>query len=165
MKKSDLYREWARVLDMCEGTGVRPTVCVKYIGKIDGAYPYFNGNECDYEFALGILEGRPVFVGDEFFEGGGNKCSIKEDMHLYVYDCLVQHIDNVEWRKFSWTKPQTKKTFLLNVVELPCPLKNDGKSNNVCSFVIGNSCFYFDGTDEYKKLVNGICKILSENTK
>ena len=27
MKKSDLYREWARVLDMCEGTKVNPGRC------------------------------------------------------------------------------------------------------------------------------------------
>jgi hypothetical protein len=29
MKKSDLYREYARVIDMCEGTDVNPLKCVK----------------------------------------------------------------------------------------------------------------------------------------
>lgn len=30
MRISDLYREWARVLDMCEGTKVKPWECVKF---------------------------------------------------------------------------------------------------------------------------------------
>lgn len=65
MKRSDLYREWARVLDMCEGTGVDPLLCWKYNGRYaDHAPALIDPPEC-YQFAVAILEGEPVFVGDD----------------------------------------------------------------------------------------------------
>lgn len=127
MKTSDLHRKWADVLDMCEGTSVNPCSAWKFKGYIqDDKLPNFEYDkpEC-FEFLVAILEDKPVFVGDEFYEGGGNKCTIKADMHLYVNDyCIVQHVDNVDWPKFSWNPP--KKTFMLNGEYLPCPDGNKG---------------------------------------
>jgi len=34
-KRSDLYREWARVIDMCEGTKVNSLECVKWYGNLN----------------------------------------------------------------------------------------------------------------------------------
>lgn len=55
MSIAERYREYARVLDMCEGTSVYPWSCVKYMGKpwiwIDKATTtlqsqYWKGNPC-----------------------------------------------------------------------------------------------------------------------
>jgi len=70
MKRSDLYREWARVQDMCEGSGTSSLLCVRRNGKCDfheftiGA---FHDTDSEYSFAQAIVEGRPAFVGDVLF--------------------------------------------------------------------------------------------------
>lgn len=74
MKKSDLFREWARVIDMCEGTNVEPRECL----KIDNEechlkHPCFDEDPECYIFAVAILEGRPLFVGDEVYWKNGKK--------------------------------------------------------------------------------------------
>lgn len=166
MKKSDLYREWGRVLDMCEGTNVDPRSCWEYGGIVSETHtPAFCEYPLEkYRFAVAILEDKPVFVGDTFYEGGGNKCTIKDDMYLYVNEhCLVQHVDNVAWHKFSWNPP--KKTFMLNGWSVPCPLKTDGKTENGKILVIGNECFCFDGQEAYDNARYAICMILRENAK
>lgn len=75
MKKSDLHREWARVIDMCEGAGVEPIECL----RIDGIpcrlkNPLFSDDPECYVFAVAILEGKPLFVGDEvYWKDDGDK--------------------------------------------------------------------------------------------
>lgn len=69
--ESDLYREYAReyarVIDMCKGTDVQPFSCVSY--KDSGSFcfvsiPTFTGVPELYSFAIGLIEGKPVFIGD-----------------------------------------------------------------------------------------------------
>jgi len=67
MKRSDLYREWARVLDMCEGVDVAPNACVRFAGTELLDPSLFNANPEQYSFALAIVEGRPVFAGDVLY--------------------------------------------------------------------------------------------------
>lgn len=64
-KVSDIHRERARVIDLCEGTGVRYQDCVRFMGR-----------KCDFDlesvdgmsFALAIVEGVPVFAGDTVWD-------------------------------------------------------------------------------------------------
>lgn len=67
MKKSDLYREWARVMDMCEGTNAKPEYCWKLGGWYMGEIPDFGAPPKGYTFAVAILEDKPVFFGDKVY--------------------------------------------------------------------------------------------------
>lgn len=81
MKKSDLYREWARVLDMCEGTAVKPEKCF-YVDGFKGCIavcPQFNKDPNTYNFAVAILEDKPVFVGDTLYHmPTGASCTVED---------------------------------------------------------------------------------------
>ena len=67
MKKSDLYKKWGWVLEICEGTNVDPSSCWKYNDCKQVAYPSFSQPPARYSFAVAILEDKPVFVGDTIY--------------------------------------------------------------------------------------------------
>jgi len=73
MKKSDLHREYARVIDMCEGTGVIPFQAVKYRGTLSKYFLEFSHPTEDYEFPLAIVESKPVFRGDKLYNRNGSE--------------------------------------------------------------------------------------------
>ena len=158
MKKSDLYGEWARVLDMCEGTKVDPVDCWKFNGEVK--------NRCisldsfgKYEFAVAILEDKPVFIGDKVY---ANNCtspltvegSSKQLGYISVGNCV-----NYDISILSWNPPN--KTFLLNGEELPCPDNNKGGYQ--ISLLSGRH--YFSDFHDAQKVANAFDKLLSENTK
>ena len=97
MKKSDLYREYARVIDMCEGAGIDPRLCWKCLGVIQSCSPLLNATPEEYEFALAIVEGKPVFVGDVLYDSSGFRCTIGLS-------------DSFAWvtTNCSWTPPKPK---------------------------------------------------------
>lgn len=69
--RADLHRKWDDVLEMCEAAGFdKPWKCVKYGSDACGAFPNFGGDPIEYEFALAIVEGRPVFRGDVLWSNG-----------------------------------------------------------------------------------------------
>jgi hypothetical protein len=71
--KADLHREWARVLDMCEGTEVAPTSCWKNNGLLAvGFTPNLECSPDTYSFAFAIFEDKPVFIGDELWNVPNN---------------------------------------------------------------------------------------------
>lgn len=161
MKKSDLYREWARVLDMCEGTEVSPGLCwmLNGLGRGQDCIPKFNSDDERYEFAVAILEGKPVFVGDKVY---ANNCtspltvkgSSKQLGYISVGNCV-----NYDISILSWNSPN--KTFLLNGEELPCPDNNKGGYQ--ISLLSGRH--YFSDFHDAQKVANAFDKLLSENTK
>jgi len=80
MKKSDLYREYARVIDMCEGTNIKPIMCVLIRGELLYTPPYhdylgpqfsakilIDADPNDHSFALCLVEGKPVFKGNTLY--------------------------------------------------------------------------------------------------
>jgi len=72
MEKNDLYREWVRVLDMCEGTNSKPQECIRFYGLPLRPYivtPAFGDGSDDYTFALALVEGKPVFKHDAVYKG------------------------------------------------------------------------------------------------
>ena len=98
MKKSDLYREYARVIDMCEGTGLEQFDCMKYMGCIyrdhnGSKNPSFDRPASEFSFALAIVEGKPVFEGDVLYDSKGNKYNIPSGAEWY-------------WNNYSWTQPK-----------------------------------------------------------
>ena len=64
--QEQLHLEMARVCRMCEGTEVSVWKCVKYEGIIFFKRAFDSIAE-DYEFAIAIVEGKPVFRGDELY--------------------------------------------------------------------------------------------------
>ena len=149
MKKSDLYREWARVLDMCEGTNVDPGLCWVRggIGRNVSGTPEFTENPEQYSFAVAILEDKPVFVGDKVFIKGGHWVTVESDTHI------SEEI-------MSWQPP--KKTFTLNGEELPCPGHSFGGRYPV---TIGAVSFWFSTEEDMKKVNYAIIKLLKDATK
>jgi len=76
-KRSDLFREYARVIDMCEGTEVTAKQCVRihqqghgdtFMAISEGYSPEFTDPPNNYTFAVAILEGKPVFMGDVVYD-------------------------------------------------------------------------------------------------
>lgn len=151
MKRSDLHREWARVLDMCEGTNVDPKYCLKIDDKIVlFDHPVFNSDPNKYKFAVAIVEGRPVFVGDEVF--------VKNNRYPYInwkmFDCWKH---DIECLSKDWTWTQSKRTFMLNGVELPCPVP---VMNGSYCFNIGHHNYYFESKSDCQQAIDIIDKIL-----
>jgi len=150
MKKSDLHREWARVLDMCEGTKVDPNVCWGFWGnRTDQGAPEFIQDPGKYEFAVAILEDRPVFVGDTVLnKDTGAKYTISE---LSAESMM---------KNYSWNPP--KKTFVLNGVELPCPRRGE---KAVYQSFLGSKIRFFESSEDRLKVIKAIDNLLDENTK
>lgn len=154
MKKSDLYREWARVLDMCEGTVVKPWSCVRR--KTDEytstfyATPDFDDIEGDWSFAVAILEGKPVFVGDiVYHKSGGSK-------HIVAF--RPDSLDGYSWNPL-------KKTFMLNGEELPCPTTKQG--GEVMVIKVGAQEFHtmFESSKDANNVMTAFYNLLMSNTK
>ena len=158
MKKSDLYREWASVLDMCDGTNVDPNDCWKFNGEFKNRCIEFDS--CGkYEFMVAILEDKPVFVGDKVY---ANNCTLaltvegrsEQNGYIFVGNCA-----NYDISILSWNPP--KKTFMLNGEELPCPDGNRGGYQ----ISLLNGRHYFSDFHDAQKVANAFDKLLSENTK
>ncbi len=153
MKKSDLHREWARVLDMCEGTEVNPNICWGYQGnRGDNGVPKFTQDPGSYEFSVAILEGKPVFFGDTIYNKRLGSCHTVTD---------GTHISDVCWSGYSWNPP--KKTFLMNGEELPCPDRSDKYELRIVGF--HENIYYFYNNLDIRKVEAAINKLLQDATK
>ncbi len=160
MKKSDLHREWARVLDMCEGTEVSPGLCWKLdgFGREQDCIPKFNCDGGSYEFAVAILGDKPVFVGyNVYAKLSGERFDWDDPDHVRQIKCENLSVDPED----VWTLNPQKKTFMLNGEELPCP-ESDGK----WGFKIGiDHHVCFKTRSDCLKVQQAIHKLLTDNTK
>lgn len=131
-KQNDLYIEYARVIEMCKCTALEntPWLGVKCEGVVQECHPMFRAPPDSYEFAIAILEDRPVFNGDklywkttgsEYTVNSYNQCAsaplgamtwqppkpkrriVLEETN-YEYDC---EINGAFWRivEDTWNKP------------------------------------------------------------
>lgn len=153
MNTNDLYLEYARVIKMCDGTKLEdtPWVCV----KLDGAalrdnygHPGLSAFIEKYEFAVAVLEERPVFVGDRLWLKDGHQFAVENDLY-------------VDPKSMSWTPPKPKRTFKLNGKELPCP-KPKFKEGTDWTFDISGYLFGFDTKEECDSVYQAIIKLLTE---
>lgn len=167
--QEDLYLEYARAITMVReynekhGTKVEPWSCVKGVFNM---HPAFSAKGRNYEFALTILDSKPVFVGDILYE--------KENKNIIVYQPLkvvgmrklidvevfvvrgenveiLSNLDEIE-KSFSWTPPQKKRTFELNGVELPCPVKDRPDGVDAMFLRIGCNVFRFESIADRQKV-------------
>lgn len=142
--KADLHREWARVLDMCEGKEVNPNICWKFNGLQMCNDPEFASYPIYYEFAVAILESKPVFVGDKLYD-------IESNGSYFTVDRTT-----VRFNGLTWNPP--KHTFMLNGVKLPCPITG---SFGVYLGFAGKD-YFFGSVDDRNKVSQAIIKILDE---
>lgn len=119
MKKSDLYREWARVIDMCTGTGIMPLSCLRFDGHLIKQAieePDFSYNPNRFSFAVCIVESRPVFVNDilwakQFILPGLAKIKILgldgPMVQVLLVDSPESLVINKSANVMTWTPPET----------------------------------------------------------
>lgn len=156
-KRSDLFREYARVIDMCEGTEVTAKQCVRihqqghgdtFMAISEGYSPEFTDPPNNYTFAVAILEDEPLFVGDKVYW--------KHDGSEFEWG-IVNH------RLFSWgndlTRTPPKRTFTLAGRELPVPAHDP--SLKVYKQV-GDMKYYFDSSDDANRFSLSIQAIIHE---
>jgi hypothetical protein len=130
----DLMRKYVRVADMCEAysakhnTYVEPWKCVLWLGETSGTWKEYSDHpnktdwlEFKHKFAVAIVEAKPVFVGDKLYCRDGyfekqivhaNGYAGNRGFHYAIFDDYL-----------TWTKPQPKRTFMINGKESPSPLK------------------------------------------
>ena len=101
MKEIDATRIKLKCLEMVEGTGLEWWKVIRMPICISDRMPDFSANKEDYELALGIVEGKPVWEGDELYYAG-----IKFSAHY------GHSFTQPGW---SWTPPKQKTL----MVELP----------------------------------------------
>ncbi|SET40246.1 hypothetical protein SAMN05216326_12513 [Nitrosomonas marina] len=159
-KVVELNREyWGRVHDMCEGTKVKPRECVRWKplpnDKSFDYHPdfseYVEDALDDIEFAVTVLEDRPVFVGDSLY------CT--ETGQAIDWGILAEIADNFHLvaSRWTWHKKQ-KRTFLLNGEELPCPVEKKTEF----AFLFNNIIFYFDTFEDREKINHSFSHLLIE---
>lgn len=151
MNQNDLYIEYARVIEMCKGTVLedKPWVCIKNEGRFVD-HPYFDMPPEFYEFAVAILEGRPVFPGDILcFKPSGSE---------YV---ASKHTTASAVSDMTWQPPKPKRTFMLNGVELPCPVDWRESSNGDVA-VIDGEIFWFKTRMDADLVSDTLSKIFRE---
>ena len=125
--KADLYRKYADMIDMCEGTKVEPVECVKHDLYICCTQPKFNRPAWEYEFAHCIVEDKAVFTGDELYYKG-EKVNIRGrgDFHIPSLECNILSCNTINYvSNLSWVKPEPKKMIELHG-SIPMP---DGDSS------------------------------------
>lgn len=168
--KLDQRREyWGRVHDMVDayneknGTDVRTWQCVRTCGlPIGQSHPsdFVLTKMADLEFAVAILDGKPVFVGDPVFH--------KDNQFPVDWFFYESWKDGVVELSKNWTlqPPKKPRTFTLNGVELPCPVEpkkvRDGSEVHELTMSEHNPPFWFLSKQDRNSVRAAIISILSE---
>jgi len=98
-----LLRDAADSIEMQEKHGIIPTARVNYLRAPLLTYGHFYITN-DWEFPLAVVEGKPVFVGDELYLDG-NKIKTWNGMDI---GCLP---------RWSWNPPKPKTVMVELLVE------------------------------------------------
>lgn len=111
---ADLYTEAARVAKMIEGTSLTIGECVKVDNIMSGAkvygkgVPTFNSSPEHYDFALFLVEGKPVFEGDVLYS------------KIICAAIAITNLWEFQDHTLSWNPPKPKTV----MVELPINMAN-----------------------------------------
>jgi len=111
MKLYELYEEAARVAKMEEAyPNIYPMRIDNHYYRSKALIGYANFEKCfeELEFALAIVEGKPVFKGDELYDMYGTKCTVNfTDIHNLK-------IDSAYFESYSWNPP--KRTVMIELL-------------------------------------------------
>ena len=107
MKTQDelLEHYWSVIVPMARDHVIKPWECVRHVNEDKFTdHPKFEGKPWNYTFALTVLEGKPVFVGDKLYHKG---------TEFIVVDCNEKQ----SFADCTWTPPTKKRTFVLELTE------------------------------------------------
>ncbi|MCP5245736.1 MAG: hypothetical protein H6937_07240 [Burkholderiales bacterium] len=165
MNTNELYIEYARVIEMCKGTELEdtPWMGVKREGACSfHSHPTFSEHSDYYEFAVGVLENKFVFVNDViYYKCDGERLEIVRsgrDGDIIIKELFNREV-SIEFfpDDFTWTPPAIKRTFTLNGVELPCP-----SNTKQFGFYCAGRFYGFDSFDDTEKVSDTLANILTE---
>lgn len=168
MNTNDLYLEYARVIQMCKGTELEYKTwrMAQWRNIPNGAskwecfttHPDFGrfDPQTEVRFAVAVLEGKPVWVGDKVFIRN-NKYP---DVNWKLFDYWKNDIATLS-KDWTWTPPPPKRTFTLNGVELPCPVDSNLFFTQT-GFNIDNVPFCFESFDDAIAVKQALTKLLTE---
>lgn len=157
MKKTDLYLKYAEVIRMCRGTALedKPWLMVKCFGLGFHAHPMFDSNIEGYEFAIAVIENRPVFEGDVLFhKQQGIELTVRASDRVFL---------NTE--EYTWEQPEP--FFRLAGVTMPCPKLYGKNSFGVCisaGRLNSEYWLWFSSEDQRSRFMQGIKQLLSKFT-
>lgn len=124
MNELEATRAKLKCLEMVEGTGLKWWDVIKGVnGRRFSSAATFSLPESNYEFALGVVEGKPVWKGDTLYLPEGLPFRVTEESTLKL-------------NKFTWNQPEPKTI----MVELPIeivkrwsvrPAINESTCNNI----------------------------------
>lgn len=164
---------WGRVHDMVDaynekhGTDVRSWECVRYRGTKFGfqCHPSDMVLSGHVKFAVAIVEGSPVFVGDTVYDKLLSYPLTVENGDSLIYGTCLR-FNELDWDKISWNPPKKPRTFTLNGVELPCPVEpkkvRDGSEVHELTMSEHNPPFWFLSKQDRNSVRAAIISILSE---
>ena len=108
MSKAELYRRYADVIEMAEKVSVEPIKCVRFYGVTKSVPDFLSDDTDGYEFAIGIVEGKPVFIGDVLYR--------KDDGERFFVQNNPSYLNGYEYN-LTWTKPFDALTELKAEIE------------------------------------------------
>jgi len=141
---------WGRIHDMCDaynkqhGTSIKTQDCVKNRGNVWSLpikHPVFDDK--NYNLAVAIMEGKPVFVGDKIY-------SKRTGQDITVTEGFLSAID------YTLTPPKKKRTFDLNGKQLPCPSEDYDES----ALELLGEHYYFESIEDRNEVAREIIKLL-----
>ncbi len=126
LTKKDIFKEFARIEQLREGTSLQLKELFRYNGKAPQEESFSRvemiGEPEDYTFALTLVEGKPVFKGDILY----TKLYIQVEIISAIGTCMyVREIKEDNLTTYTtdyllWNKPKPT-TFELNGKTLPLP--------------------------------------------
>ena len=151
---------WGRIHDMCDtynkehGTSIKPYQCVRHCGNMWNLkeHPHFDGS--NYDLAVAIIDGKPVFVGDVLYsKDKGLERIIKGGSQTIRH--IFTNVGSRDLNDLTLTPPKHKRTFELNGRQLTCPEK---KFVNVSLEILGEDYFFnsLDDRNEVAKAINDL---------
>jgi len=108
-KESELHHAWANWLDMCEGTEVNVNSGWRWVDRRYSNYkPMFDDNPENYKIAIGIVENKPVFIGDELYNHNGGKLQAS----AVGFTWHDKEARNSWLKSLSWSPPKPNKAMV-----------------------------------------------------
>ena len=153
---------WGRIHDMCDtynkehGTSIKPYQCVRHCGNMWNLkeHPHFDGS--NYDLAVAIIDGKPVFVGDVLYsKDKGLERIIKGGSQTIRH--IFTNVGSRDLNDLTLTPPKHKRTFELNGRQLPCPSTDD----NYPLEILGEF-YYFESREDRNKVAKAINYLLEE---
>ena len=110
--KAGLFRRYADIIEMCEGTRVKSWECVKYCGDVLSSSPIFNGRIEEYEIAHCLIGDEAVFTGSVLYFKDRGAVTV-DDNGYFIFGRGIYALSN-NLPSLSWGRPEPKQRIELH---------------------------------------------------